>query len=369
MHLFKEIAEKIRQSKKIEQISDVHGKITDFLQDEELFFLNYHRGQRQKKFQLRNNDNTHRKIYLGPLLRNVELQGYDVEMLPSNFLSLMEKNAAEFQEKITGAYVILNNNDFSGATPNQLEAYLDLYHAAQDTIFVVWDGDNHHWLSLGLLLAMHSDYYFPAHPENYSIYSKFNADIQQHNPLGCIQWKKDLLKNEIDNLLTNERKDGPLGSHGFYSKFSMRNKIISTMSSRVQSVGFSNGEYRGKTEKENLLEWASYKLHFVVPVNSDLPYRIFDGLITGGIVFVPSFLKTIAPDYLSHPNILSYSEIDLMDPNSLINRGLERFNEFRKDSNNKQQLLDLIDDVHASNFVKKILSIVNKQQSDKVKYL
>ena len=362
MNLLKEIAGKIRQSKKIENISEFHGKITEFLQDEELFFVNYHRGQKQKNFQLRNNGNTLRKIYLGPLLRNVEMEGYDFEILPSNFLWLIESNPTEFLAKIIGAYVILNNNDFSGSTPSQLEAYLNLYLAAKDTIFIIWDGDNHHWLSLGLLLALHSDYYFPAHPENYSIYSKFNTDIQQHNPLGCIQWKKILLKNQIDILLTNNRKDGPLGSHGYYSKFSMRNKIISTMSPRVPSVCFSNGEYRGKTEIENLTEWASYKLHFVVPVNSDLPYRIFDGLITGGVVLVPSFLKTIAPNYLSHPNILSYSEIDLLDPTNLIKRGLERFEKFRKDSNNKQQLLDLIDDVHATNFVKNILTIVNEQQ-------
>jgi hypothetical protein len=360
---------KVLQDKKIEHLSECNARLTELLQDQSLFAVNYHREKKLRTLKLFGEGDVNRKIILGPILKNVQIPGYEIEILQDNFLTEVESKRSEILSKISSAYVMLNNNDFSGATPEQLAAYQELYLEATDTIFIVWDCDNHHWLRLGLLLALHSDYYVPAHPENYAVYSKFNSNIQQHMPLGCVQWSVELLKKNIDLLIGNQRSDLPLGFHGFYSCFTMRNSIISTMAQHSQSIGFSSGAYREKKPEENLLTWASHKIHFVAPVNSDLPYRIFDGLLTGGVVMVPEPLHSIARPYMLHKNIVTYTEADILDPGPLFKRALVRFKEFRAHPNRKQILLDLIDNMHASAYTKNIISNVNIQQHRKVDIL
>jgi hypothetical protein len=72
-------------------------------------------------------------------------------------------------------------------------------------------------------------------------------------------------------------------------------------------------------------EWIEYKVHVVVPTFYDLPIRIFDALITGGIPMVPEYFR-------GHPSLRNvcdwltfYDPSDLTDLVSLVNASIEKF--------------------------------------------
>lgn len=191
--------------------------------------------------------------------------------------------------------VIVNNNDI---WKFGFEIYIETYFDNPESIFVIWDFDNHHWLPQSLQLCIFSDIYVPAHNEHLYYISRLNDFYL--SPVQCpsVQWTREFLREKSDLLLTTPRVAGPLGIHKEYGRFKKRNQIVRLLEQNFPDVTLGGQSYETRGELERLTEWSSFKTHVIVPVKNDLPVRYFDALITGGIPVLPLSLESHVPQDL-----------------------------------------------------------------------
>ena len=107
----------------------------------------------------------------------------------------------------------------------------------------------------------------------------------------------------------------------------MRRRSAATLSKSIPSVCFVDGrQFRARTPRDRLLEWASHKVHWVVPTLNDIPQRLFDALATGGIPIVPETLRHVAPlSEIDRQHIVFYNAADVVDPTRVVSEALSRF--------------------------------------------
>lgn len=260
------------------------------------------------------------------LFLSSRLDGFDCK-IPGLNIVFLEKEF--FQEKdiskrmkikaqLRGSVVILNNNDLS--SPEARAAYSEFYSECDATCFIVWDWDNHHWLDGSTFLAAHSDIYAPAHHENLFLLSRYNWLIA--GPVYCssIQWSRRFLTQNVGEMLIENRSHEPLGMHIPYSQFSFRIQVISTLNKHYPSVGFSSHGFHVRGPESRLKEWCSHTTHWIAPVLNDVPIRIFDALITGGIPIVPISMQLLPPiNQIPAEYIAYYSPADIVEPQSIVN--------------------------------------------------
>ena len=266
------------------------------------------------------------KIFLGATLASCKLRVVDchVEILESNFFRETDSvKQKEKQDLLEWAVVIVNNNDIIHGKL----FYARLYSQCQNTIFVVWDFDNHHWLEMSTFLAVHSDVYAPGNHENLYILSRFN--FLTVGPVHCstIQWSRGFLANRLSDMLTVPRLDEPLGKHIYYSCCSYRNRVITTLNQFYPSIGLTDTHFHSHSPEDRLKEWYSHKVHWIAPLLNDVPNRLFDAIVTGGIPIVPESLRflplvrDINRDYIQF-----YSPLDVINPNRIHEKAIEMFN-------------------------------------------
>jgi hypothetical protein len=101
--------------------------------------------------------------------------------------------------------------------------------------------------------------------------------------------------------------------------------VIATLSSHSPDTLIRTDEFHGLPAESRWLEWVSHKVHWIVPVQDDLPIRFFDALITGGIPLIPAtlldFVKSLG--FAEHCDV--YTPIDILKPDQLVSRVLKRF--------------------------------------------
>lgn len=274
-----------------------------------------------------------RKVYLSANLGNFGCvaKNFNVEVLEKNFF--LETDAVRRAGKLTqleGCVVIVNNND--AGTLEARAAYAAFYSECTTTCFIAWDWDNHHWLDLSTFLAAHSDIYAPAHHENLYLLSRFNWLTA--GPVYCssVQWSREFLTDNLDKILLTERSSAPLGMHIPYGQFSFRMQVISTLNQFYPSIGFSSRSFHERTPLDKLQEWCAHKTHWIAPVLNDVPIRLFDALITGGIPLVPDSMRFLPPvNAIPREWIAFYSAADIVNPQSLVERANRLFDEGGKD--------------------------------------
>lgn len=254
------------------------------------------------------------------------LEDLPVEVLEKGWFQASDPDLRRQRiQHLAGALVVVNNNDVGH--DQGMAAYGDFYSRCEQAVFVAWDWDNNHWLELSSFLAAHSDIYAPAHQENLYLLSRYNPAIA--GPVYCasVQWSRGFLADHLADLLTAERSDAPLGKHIPYAPFGFRNRVVTTLGQHYPSIGFSDRSFHVRTPEERLAEWAAHKLHWIVPVLNDVPIRIFDALISGGIPVVPESLRLLAPVRdLPREHVVFYGPQDVVDPREVVARGLALFN-------------------------------------------
>jgi len=268
-----------------------------------------------------------KKVVIGANLSDAgfTLEGLKVEYLDKGFFH--EDDPGKEEQKrayLEDAVVIVNNNDVGhdGGMPY----YAKFYTKCDTTIFAAWDWDNHHWLELSTFLAAHSDVYAPAHHENLYLLTRYNWLTVGPVYCGTVQWTRKFLSDHLSEMLTAPRSDAPLGKHIPYSPFRFRMQVITTLNTRYPSVGFSDRTFHARASEDRLKEWYSHKSHWIVPVLNDVPIRIFDALVTGGIPIVPESLRFLPPiDEINRDYILFYTPRDIIDPTGIVSRGVELF--------------------------------------------
>lgn len=290
------------------------------------FTLALEKERRRKRLQARFGGQPMQRVLMSYGLRHLlaHTPGLSVEALPADYFSVEDDEAlAHKAAHLAGAVVISENNDagFHAA------GFARLTERCGETIFAVWDQDNHHWLQNSANLAAHCDVYVPAHADNLYPLSRFNSAAGSPVPCAVIQWPRRFIEDNVGLLLSQPRSDEPLGRHAMYGPFTYRNQVIATLTKAIPSVCFVDGrQFRGRTPEDRLIEWASHKAHWIVPTLNDIPQRLFDALATGGIPVVPESLRNAAPiSALDPEHIVFYGPGDIVDPTRVVAEALGKF--------------------------------------------
>ena len=294
----------------------------DYSQAEVFFRLAWEKSQRVNALRERFKGRRIGKIFIGANLTpaGLELPGVEVVALPKDYFErALGDGLQQVVQELAGAIVLINNNDFSFG--QSAPGIMRLFGAADDTIFLGWDYDNHHWMDASLMLAAHSDLYFPAHQENMYLLSRINALTCGPVPCATVQWSQRFLADRLEQILRAPRSDQPLGMHFFYQAFSMRNQTVVTLGKHYPKVAFTDRAFRVKTDDERLGEWTDHKAHWIIPVLNDVPIRIFDALSTGGIPLLPESLRFLAPvATLPREHVVFYGPQDVLEPQAVVAR-------------------------------------------------
>ena len=244
-----------------------------------------------------------------------------------NFISADALKTQHIDNNLTASLndslVIMTNNLFSEIGISRL---CSLYENTPNTIYAVHDYDNHHWIQNSVQIAIFADIYFPAHQEDLALSGRLNPNVIGGIPCGSNQWEIDFLKNNKTSILNAPRSNEPLGKYYFYEKFIHRNKTIATLSALYPSINITTNDFHHLTDEQKLKEWASHKLHWIIPVLNDLPIRFFNALITGGLPLVPrSLISSLKNLQVPNEFYATYSPLDIVEPALFIKKQLEKF--------------------------------------------
>lgn len=303
------------------------GTIIDKAQDENFFYLVSRKAARWNELRSSWQGKKIERVYLSPNLAGFSCHcpGYHVQCLEKSFFDLLDPtNLADQIDRIAYSVFIMNNNDIR--LFRNPDHYARLYEASPTTIFVAWDWDNHHWLELSTFLAAFSDIYAPAHHENLYILSRFNWLLVGPVYCACVQWSRAFIEEHFPEIVSRSRSNDPLGKHIPYTTFRFRQQVLSSLSQYYPSIGFSDPSFHKRTELDRWQEWCGHKAHWIVPVLNDVPIRIFDALITGGIPIVPESLRFLPPlDALPEDFLVGYNPLDVLRPQEVVEKANRRF--------------------------------------------
>jgi hypothetical protein len=211
--------------------------------------------------------------------------------------------------RFDNSLLILNNNDFSNEYCFNIVSKIK--KKSTNLQIYIWDFDNHHAIANSMRMLYLADIYFAAHQHNFDLLRRASPSFFGILPASVIQWPKEYLTNSFDKILYSPRSNELFGMHFYYSSFDKRNKIIESVSKNFPNVCFSNTNYHNRTIDNRFAEWCHYKVHFIVPVDNDLPIRLFDALITGGIPLVPIKMKSLLYSLTIDHFVVYYDELDL----------------------------------------------------------
>ncbi|CAK0745480.1 conserved hypothetical protein [Gammaproteobacteria bacterium] len=340
----------------------ISSEISRFTQQDPFFHLAAQKNQRSQNLRNHFVGKRPKNIYISSDLRGFDYQraGFAVRLFETEYLpSMDDARLAALSAQMADSVVIINNNGVG--RPGCSHNYAKLYDQCDKTIFVVWDWDNHHWLSNSTFAAAHSDIYVPAHHENLYLMSRYNWCVA--GPVYCatIQWPRAFLADHVGIIANMNRSNDPLGKHIVYPEFSFRNRVVMTLSQHYPSVGFSTPNFHDRTLEERMNEWVAHKAHWIMPVLNDVPIRIFDALATGGIPLVPESLRMLPPvNQISRDHILFYTPNDIVSPERLINKAVEMFDKGGLDKLMERHRYSL-DHHHASVRINQILQFVEEK--------
>jgi hypothetical protein len=300
--------------------------VQDQFQDDKLFRLAYAKQTRLNALRAALSGRHIQTVWISNnirLLADAPWQG-TVRALEKDFF--LDNNEASIQEKcgrLKQSIVIVNNND--AHQNGNVDHFGKWIARCPDTVFVAWDWDNHHWLSLSYPFAALSDVYCPSHYENMYPLSRFNAAMMV-TPCGVVQWTKTFLSEKQAAILSAPRTDTLLGKHIYYGGFGYRNQVIATIEPKYPDVRFTTHQFHELTPEEKFAEWTSFKLHLIVPVLNDVPIRMFDAWATGGIPLVPESLRFSSVFCDVDPrDVVFYSTADVISPEAVVAKGCGLF--------------------------------------------
>jgi hypothetical protein len=329
----------------------------EFFQDDVFFQLAFEKEIRVKKLVASFNGRKKFRIIFSYIYRNlaIDLPGVDVEYLPEGYFNI--KSPVEEEQKaahLAGTIVMVNSGD-AGLYG---EAYAKLYSRCNDAIFVLWDQDNHHWLDVSIFVATHSDAYVPLHFDNLYALSRYNQVIMGPVAAGTIQWTSMFLREHLDTMVMQPRSNETLGKHVRYERFPYRNKVVITLNKNVPSIDFTSSQFHNRSAEDRLAEWSGYKSHWIVPVLNDIPQRLFDAMMTGGIPIVPESMRFLAPiSEIRRDCILFYGAADIFEPTAIISRANAIFDE-GGEQGIVERCLYALEMHHADSRIKQILAFV-----------
>ena len=162
-------------------------------------------------------------------------------------------------------------------------------------LVAVWLWDNHLAHINNLRTVMASDIYFPSHHYDSAYLQNFASPSGMHVPLCCAQWTESEARGLLSELKGLERSDRLLLNYVDY-KFSWRSELLAKLRAELPQAqallmpATDRGRYFQKSSKERLAEWLSHKCTLILPVQQDLSTRIYDALLAGQVIIVPTMV-------------------------------------------------------------------------------
>lgn len=215
---------------------------------------------------------------------------------------------------------LLLNNDIGKSLPQ----YIELVRRRPQCLFVVWDWDSQHWLTMSCTLAAHSDFYVPSTSDNFYTLSHFNPHLLGPAFAAVNQWSRQFIVEHMEVLLA-ARSDEPFGPHVQYAGFDRRNRAVVTLKTSFQGIGFTDHSYQLKSDLDNLREWAGHKTHWIIPVLGGVPIRVYNCMLTGGIPVLPSHYRGMPECLVFDDSPVFYDVIDLVEPADAQRQAVARF--------------------------------------------
>jgi hypothetical protein len=243
-----------------------------------------------------------------------------------NSSQIKKDSVEDIKNRINNSIVILTNNIFFEIGTEKL---FELQKICNETVWIIQDYDNHHWIENSVQAAIFSDIYIPSHMDGeIGLLGKINSNIIDYIPCGSNQWSSEFIDSNIRNIKLEGRSQYPFGKYYFYEKFKSRNKYIQVLNSNFQSINFTDKDFHKITMHDKWREWTAHSIHWIIPTANDLPIRFFDALITGGIPLVPI---TLSP-YLNFLNVnknyyLTYTQLDVYEPANIITSARFKINQ------------------------------------------
>jgi hypothetical protein len=192
---------------------------------------------------------------------------------------------------------------------------------------VIWDWDNHHHLFISTTLSLVSDLYFYSHNANEYEITKF-CDYSFHVRAASCQWEQEFLEENIALVVRKDRSNETLGRFVHYGLFESRNRLVERLSQKLSNIRFVDGGlYFQMSALERLELWTGHKTHFIIPTLDDVSTRIFDALVSGGVVILPQrYAAKRFFESLNENDFELYDEYDLLEPERLAGRANTKFN-------------------------------------------
>ncbi len=307
---------------------DLKNRAIDSTEDETFFSIAYQKDliSRTKKTYFQGIGRASRLVVVvnpsnfGCVGENID--GYKVTRIDEAFFVNFDPTNRDHLGMLQDSVVILTNNHLAKIHPERMARVVEM---TPHTLYAIHDQDCHHWHQMSIHAALLADCYFPAHPVDHSLAVRVNPTVIRGIPCGSIQWSARFLSEKLPILSTIRRSDLPLGRHFYYERFKYRNRVIATLGRHSQDTGIQTGNFHQLTADERWSDWATHKIHWVVPVQDDLPIRFFDALVTGGIPMIPSGLLDFVRSLGLSEHCMVYTPSDILDPTPLVARGLLEF--------------------------------------------
>ena len=287
----------------------------------------------------------------------------NIQYIDTNYFeNCTDVNLKAKTEYLNQSIVLVSNSVPQSSTQEQavitLKNYQYIYDNCPDTLFLGWDWDNHHHLHVSSIFASTSDIYFPTHLANDYELSRF-CSKKFLVPSSSHQWGRLFLTENIDCILRKDRLSEVFGRFVRYGLFGHRNKAINRLSTNLKYVELVDdlSSYKMMTQREKLNEWTSYKCHWVVPTLNDMSTRIFDALITGGVIIIPEIFKSDPViSRMDKRDCFFYAENDIFDPIGIVSHALSSFDKCGLDGVLRRHRYAL-DNHNLDSRVKEILTI------------
>jgi hypothetical protein len=215
------------------------------------------------------------------------------------------------------SFVILTNNVLAKIG---VQGFSEMRKRTPNLAYIIHDYDCHHWYDLSIRCALNSDVYVPAHFKTTDYIKLLINHELRVIPCGSIQWSNEFLVNHLSMIHKLDRPETIRGKHAFYPRFHYRNKLITTFGNYFPSIGFIDAnQFHGWSETEKLVDWLKSSLHFIAPVGTDVPIRLYDALCTGGIPVVPQWMHaSLASLNIPSTWVQTYGPQELANPKEAV---------------------------------------------------
>lgn len=171
-----------------------------------------------------------------------------------------------------------------------------LRRAAPKALVTVWLWDNHIGGMRNLKTALACDLLFASHLYVTEYLVNPLSLLASHVPACAAQWTIQEARSVYQAHEGRARRDKLLVNYVDYD-LSWRSELFKRVKNEIAQaevllmpVG-DRSRYFGKSPAERFSEWLSYKATLIVPVEQDLSTRVFDALLAGQVIVVPTMIK------------------------------------------------------------------------------